>query len=251
MNLPYDAKVRVASYNVRKCVGLDRRTLPERVLGVISRVEANVVAIQEVDARLGQKTTSIPRELINEHTDMEPVDLAQSEFSLGWHGNAILVRKGTKIIATDQLNLPGFEARGAALVEIEHQGHAMRIVATHLGLLRHNRRQQAQSIVDQLEDREAMPTLVLGDLNEWSRTRGLEALYEKFDVHAPGRSFHSARPVAALDRIAASSELKLTDAGVDQRGDALKASDHLPIWADFTLANSTTTHQLRAAQSRT
>jgi len=232
--MPNDAQIRVASYNVRKCVGLDRKAMPERVLEVISQVQAEVVAIQEVDARLGQRATSIPFDFIDKYTDMKPVDLAQSELSLGWHGNAILVRKGTKVTATDQLHLPSLESRGAALVEIESQNFAIRIVATHLGLLRRNRREQVRSIVDQLEERQTMPTVIMGDFNEWSHKKGLEALDENFNIHVPGRSFHSARPVAALDRIATSADLELRDAGVHQRGHAPKASDHLPVWADLS-----------------
>lgn len=234
-DLTDSAPMRVASYNVRKCVGLDRRTMPERVLDVISEVGADVVAIQEVDARLGQRETAIPRDFIEKYTDMEPVDLAQYEGSLGWHGNAILVRKGATITATDQMHLPALESRGAALVEIEHNGQPMRIVATHLGLLRRNRRQQVRAIVDHLAGRDAMPTVIMGDFNEWSRTKGLEALDENFDIHVPGRSFHAARPMAALDRIAINTGLELRDAGVHQRGHALKASDHLPVWADLSL----------------
>lgn len=230
-----DASLRVASYNVRKCVGLDRSANPERVLDVISQIEASIVAIQEVDARLGQRETAIPRQFIEKYTDFKPVDFSQTQVSLGWHGNAILVRKGATVTATEQLDLPAFEARGAALMEINHDDTIVRVVATHLGLLRRNRRQQVQSIVDQLKQRTPMPTIVLGDFNEWSRTKGLEALSEEFEIYSPGRSFHAARPVASLDRIAINSDFELRDAGVLQHGQALKASDHLPVWADLTL----------------
>jgi endonuclease/exonuclease/phosphatase family metal-dependent hydrolase len=94
-----------------------------------------------------------------------------------------------------------------------------------------------QTILSALEGRPAMPTVILGDFNEWSPDRGMELLAPRFEVHAPGRSFHAARPVAALDRIATSRDIELADAGVHERGVALKASDHLPVWADLTFGD--------------
>src|ERR1051326_6160150 len=41
-------QIRIATYNVHKCRGLDRRTSPERIAKVISKLAADVVAIQEV-----------------------------------------------------------------------------------------------------------------------------------------------------------------------------------------------------------
>jgi len=227
------APLRIASYNVRKCVGLDRRRNPQRVLEAMCEVEADVVALQEADLRLGERRTAIPRAFIEKYTDMMPVELAANDVSLGWHGNAILVRKGTGITKTERLELPGFEPRGAAMVELQFEGRSTRIVATHLGLMRRHRQLQLQAIADYLATYDAMPTIVLGDFNEWSNKKGMEPLAGNFEIHAPGRSFHSAQPMAALDRIASSADFSLRDAGVHERGPALKASDHLPIWADL------------------
>lgn len=232
----HDTQIRVASYNVRNCLGLDRRRDPARVLGVISELNADIIALQESDARWGERRTSLPREQIETQTDYEPVELSPTDASLGWHGNAVLVRKNVTITSRDRLDLPGLEARGAALVETVRNGRALRVVATHLGLLRRHRRLQLREITAQLARREAMPTLIMGDFNEWSRNKGLEALEIDYEIHTPGRSFHAARPLAALDRIATNADLSLRDAGVHQRGDALKASDHLPVWADLEMA---------------
>ncbi len=226
-------RLRVASYNVRKCIGLDRRRVPERVLAVVNDLDADVVALQEADRRLGQRPTALPPGMITELTDFVPADLAENDVSLGWHGNAVLVRKGLVIGDTVRLELPSFEPRGAGMVDLEHDGHPVRIVATHLGLTRRHRRQQLEAITDDLSGRDPRPTIIMGDFNEWSHQRGLEPLEDGFVVHAPGRSFHAARPVAALDRFAASPGLKLVNSGVYRRGAALLASDHLPVWADF------------------
>ena len=68
-----------------------------------------------------------------------------------------------------------------------------------------------------------------------ARECGLEPLEDQFEVHSPGQSFHAARPVAALDRIALSSGLRLHDGGVLENEISKRASDHLPIWADIAL----------------
>lgn len=223
---------RVATYNVRKCVGLDRRRKPGRVIDVINSLAADVVAIQEADRRLGARPATLPRAELERSTDLEPIEISENQVSLGWHGNAILVRKGTTVLATQRLELPGLEPRGAALAEIEGNGETYRVIATHLGLTRQMRRAQLAQIAEQIAKRPVMPTIILGDFNEWSRNRGLEPLH-RYQVHAPGRSYHAARPMAALDRIAVDPSLELWDAGVDEAPLALRASDHLPVWADL------------------
>lgn len=220
--------MRLASYNIRKCIGLDRQRDPGRILHVINNLDADVVVLQEADKRLGARPAALPREMVEAESDFDPVHVARNAVSLGWHGNAVLVRRGLAVTGTHRIELPGTEPRGAVAVEI---GDALRIVGVHLGLLRSDRRRQLVRILDRFDD--DMPTAILGDYNEWRAKAGLEALDDRFRVHAPGRSFHAARPVAALDRIALSRGLTLTDAGVAETQPARSASDHLPVWADI------------------
>ncbi|MEM9786726.1 MAG: endonuclease/exonuclease/phosphatase family protein, partial [Pseudomonadota bacterium] len=107
------------------------------------------------------------------------------------------------------------------------------LVATHLGLMRRHRSGQLRAIARAVAAAERV--VVAGDFNEWSPHKGLEVLHG-FEVHAPGHSFHAARPVAALDRIAVSRGLAVKRAGVVDRGPARRASDHLPIWVDVGVA---------------
>ncbi len=222
------APLRLASYNIRKCIGLDRRRDPGRILKVINGLEADVVVLQEADRRLGPRRAALPHAMVEAETDFAPVELDETGVSLGFHGNAVLVRKSMQVTAQRCIELPGTEPRGAVSVEIDG---ALRVVGVHLGLLRRDRRRQLAVIEEQVDD--AMPTAILGDFNEWRRASGLEALHHGFTVHAPGRSFHAARPIAALDRIALCRNLTLTDAGVVEALPARIASDHLPIWADI------------------
>lgn len=226
--------LRVASYNIRKCMGLDRRRDPERVLGVIAALGADAVALQEADRRLGDRPATLERTRIEAVTGLCAVDLAINGISLGWHGNAVLLHPEIRVDAIRRLELPGLEPRGAILIEAVRSGRGFRMVAVHLGLTRAFRRQQLNAIVKSATKAE-LPTVILGDFNEWRNDRGLEPLTPAFTIHAPGLSFHAARPVAALDRIAVSKGVTVEDAGVHRSEASRIASDHLPIWADLRL----------------
>ncbi|MCP5037566.1 MAG: metal-dependent hydrolase [Rhodobacteraceae bacterium] len=223
--------MRLATYNMRKAIGLDRRRDAGRILDVINALEADVVVLQEADRRLGPRPSALPHALLEGHSDFVPAHLAENHVSLGFHGNAILVRRGIKVAAAKRIDLPGLEPRGAVSVEI---GGVLRVVGVHLGLMRRHRRAQIGQIKRALNGVD-MPTAILGDFNEWSPYQGLEGLAEGFTLHAPGRSYHAARPVAALDRVALSHGLELRDAGVEEDGQARIASDHLPVWVDVMI----------------
>jgi endonuclease/exonuclease/phosphatase family metal-dependent hydrolase len=226
--------LRVASYNIRKCVGLDRRRDPDRVLGIIAELGADAVALQEADRRLGERPATLERGRIETITGLVPVDLAANDISLGWHGNAVLLHPRIRVEAVRRLDLPGLEPRGAVLIEAARDGRSFRMVAVHLGLTRAFRRKQLNEIVKAAAPaKDEIPTVILGDMNEWRNDRGLEPFAPHFTVHAPGLSFHAARPVAALDRIALNRRMTLHDAGVHHSEAARIASDHLPVWADL------------------
>ncbi|WP_371169811.1 endonuclease/exonuclease/phosphatase family protein [Aliiroseovarius sp. 2305UL8-7] len=221
--------LKLVTYNIRKAIGLDRRRDPRRILDVISRLDADVVILQEADRRLGQRPSALPRGLLASETDLVPVPLAANSVSLGSHGNAILVRKDVAFGNPTRIELPGLEPRGAVSVDIAGK---LTLVGTHLGLMRRYRHQQMRVLADKLSA-SPLPTAVLGDFNEWSPKRGFEPLEVEFDVHAPGKSFHASRPVAELDRIAISPGIEIRDSGVDQTGLAKIASDHLPVWVNI------------------
>jgi endonuclease/exonuclease/phosphatase family metal-dependent hydrolase len=228
--------LRVASYNIRKCMGLDRRRDPDRVLSVIAALGADAVVLQEADRRLGERPATLERDRIAAVTGLAAVDLAANGVSLGWHGNAVLLHPDIRVEAIRRLDLPGLEPRGAVLVHAVREGCAFRVIAVHLGLTRAYRRRQLNAIVKAAGATEAdLPTVILGDFNEWRTDRGLEPLEPGFTVHAPGLSFHAARPVAALDRIAVTRGVTLEDAGVHRSAAARLASDHLPVWADLRI----------------
>ncbi|SLN46149.1 Endonuclease/Exonuclease/phosphatase family protein [Roseivivax jejudonensis] len=222
--------LRIASYNIRKSIGLDRRRSPERILSVINGIGADIVLLQEADRRLGARRAALPRSLIERESDYAVADLARNDVSLGWHGNAVLVRRGISVEGVAHLDLPGLEPRGAVMVTVA----GLSVVGTHLGLLRRWRQLQMQAIVDHLGARIAT-SVIGGDFNEWSRRAGFEPWIDDLHLVTPGPSYHSARPVGRLDRFAFGRQVRAGDRGVIRHGAALRASDHLPVWTEATL----------------
>jgi len=230
--------LKVASYNIRKSVGLDWKRQPDRILNVIAEIDADIVALQEVDRRFGRRTSSLSVEHINAATDYVPVRFGSRPTSLGWHGNTILVRKGAKVVLHRQIHLPMLEPRGAVMADIEIQGFVVRVIGMHLGLVGLWRTRQATAVLAYLEElEEKLPTVFMGDLNQWSTEGGaLAAFAEKHHVVAPGPSFHASRPMLPLDRIITDLDFLVESAGVHSSPQALRASDHLPVWANLRLA---------------
>jgi endonuclease/exonuclease/phosphatase family metal-dependent hydrolase len=229
--------LKVTSYNIRKSLGTDRQRRPDRILKILGEIDADVVALQEVDRRFGPRVTTIPAEAILDHSEYMPVRVGIRQDSLGWHGNAILVRKGVEILDQRRIELPSFEPRGAVLADIVWQGHLVRVIGMHLGLMGTTRLRQAQAIVDYLEKIEQrVPTIIMGDLNQWAPDGGCLAQFAlHHTVIAPGPSFHSRRPMLGLDRIIVSPEIGVKATGVHQSDLARLGSDHLPVWAQLEL----------------
>ncbi|HEY0275112.1 MAG TPA: endonuclease/exonuclease/phosphatase family protein, partial [Paenirhodobacter sp.] len=133
---------RIASYNLHKCVGSDGQRDPDRILSVINALSADVIALQEVDRRMGTRPAALPEALIAQETDFRLADLSRTgPDSLGWHGQAVLLRKGGTIDRADGFVLPGLEPRGALRLVIEPRGlPPVTLIAAHLGLRRMDRR---------------------------------------------------------------------------------------------------------------
>jgi endonuclease/exonuclease/phosphatase family metal-dependent hydrolase len=225
--------LKVVSYNMRKSIGTDRRRRPERTLQVLGEIDADVIALQEADRRFGERASVIPAYMLEEHTPWKAVPVGFRSGSLGWHGNAILVRKDALIVDCGPIHLPALEPRGAVMADLRVNGMAVRIVGMHLDLSGLWRRRQAHAILAHVAASSTThPTVLMGDLNEWSRAAGcLRDFGRELAFAETGPSFHARRPIARLDRIMASRDLRIVDAGVHDSAAARTASDHLPVWA--------------------
>lgn len=231
------ASIRIASYNIRKAIGTDRRRNPERILAVLAEINADIVVLQEADRRFGARAAALPLSMLELHSDYRAAPLNVQTDSIGWHGNAILLRKSAELRQSDIIHLPCLEPRGAVMTEAVVNGIEVRLFGMHLDLSGLWRRRQAAAIVHAQAHLPAMPTVLAGDLNEWSAERGCLADFARhFRFTETGKSFHARRPVARLDRILHCDRLEAVAAGVHESALARRASDHLPIWADFISA---------------
>jgi endonuclease/exonuclease/phosphatase family metal-dependent hydrolase len=149
----------------------------------------------------------------------------------GRYGNALLTRLEVREIRRVDLSVPGFEPRGGLDVELD-AGQPMRVLATHLGLARRERIRQAERLLAVLEGASTLPTLLLGDLNEWLPSRlGFRRLRRRLRP-APARpTFPARRALLALDRVWLSAECELVSVAGHRSPLARVASDHLPLCA--------------------
>ncbi|MEN3747753.1 endonuclease/exonuclease/phosphatase family protein [Sphingomonas sp. HF-S3] len=230
--------LKVASYNMRKSIGTDRRRKPERTLQVLCEIDADIVALQEADRRFGARAAVMTGHLLAEHSTYKAIPFGARAASIGWHGNSILVRKEAQVLDCEQIHLPALEPRGAVMADVRLNGQVVRIVGMHLDLSGLWRRRQAHAIITHLQaSTNQYPTVLMGDLNDWSANSGcLKDFGQHFTFAATGRSFHARKPIARLDRIMASRDLSFTDAGVHDSPASRTASDHLPIWATLEKA---------------
>ncbi len=228
----------IASYNVHKCVGADRRFDPERTSRVIHEIDADVIGLQEADTRFGERTGILDLRRLERETGLIPVPITGVTKAHGWHGNVVLFKQGT-VRDVHQINLPGLEPRGALIAELElARGGSIRIIAAHLGLLHRSRAQQTRLIVDLMNDGGETPTILLGDLNEWrlGDRSSLNTFQNAFGPLPPAvPSFPSTLPLLALDRIMANRRGMISVVEVHDSPLARVASDHLPIKAVLSL----------------
>lgn len=231
--LPMPAGIRLASYNIQKCVGVDLRRRPDRILKVLDALQAQIVVLQEADKRLPPRPAALPHFALEE-AGWKIADLGGAG-SLGWHGNAVIWRSDSvALMQTGHISLPGLEPRGAVRAEFDTSLGPLRVIGTHLGLLAAYRRQQILHLNAETSKLAPMATIWAGDFNEWSRLPVLERLAPMMRFLSAKPSYPAPRPIGALDRIAVSDGLRVGANGVFSERPAHIASDHLPIWADIT-----------------
>ena len=223
-----------ATYNIHKGIGVDGRRDPERIIAVLRELHADVIALQEVDRRFGERESVLPKALLDE-TPWHAAPVARRARSLGWHGNALLVRKDIEIAHAEPVDLPTLEPRGAVGAVLVMEGRRIQVLGMHLDLSGLRRRDQIKAIVRYC-GREACPTVLMGDFNQWGRGTGaVRELTGRWQPLATGNSFPSRRPIAALDRIVPSEDWSCSHASVHHSALAVAASDHLPVRATLAL----------------
>lgn len=227
----------IASYNIHKAVGTDRRFDPARIVSVIREIDADVIALQEANKRFGERHCLLDMPMLERECGLIPMPVDELGDKHGWHGNIILFREGI-VTNVRRIALPGVEPRGALVMDLTLTAGPLRIIAAHLGLLRNSRAKQVETLLAEAEAHDDRPTLLLGDLNEWrmGKKSSLQGLAPTFGpLHATVPSFPSRFPVLPLDRVLAKPHSLIAGVELHDTPLARIASDHLPIKAGINL----------------
>ncbi|RZJ43839.1 MAG: EEP domain-containing protein [Brevundimonas sp.] len=240
---------RLMTYNVHRCVGVDRKLDVSRIAGVIAEHEPDIVCLQELDvgrARTGfvDQARSIADQLAMSY-HFHPAMQVEAEL----YGDAILTHLPEKLIRSGPLptvrGVPGLEPRGALWAAIEIDGATLNVFNTHLGLVPREQRLQAAALVGEqwLGHPDCVgPTLLTGDFNATSLTRPYQTLVRKLadcqrslGLKPSVKTFPSSFPAIRIDHCFTSPEITVTAVKAPFSPLARMASDHLPLIIDFEI----------------
>jgi endonuclease/exonuclease/phosphatase family metal-dependent hydrolase len=238
-------KVRVATYNIHKCVGLDRLTRPQRIVDVLRQINADIIGLQEVVSISGQEAEMDQARYIAEALGMEYRMGVTRTIRNGVYGNVLLSRFPFLSDRTFDLSHPGREERGCLHADIAlMKGWTLHIYNLHLGTAYLERRRQARHVMKELmSDLEYQKgaRILLGDFNDWTGslpTKLFSAHFAGEDIRRKlqrRRTYPGVLPFLHLDHIYYDPTLILKGAKLYKSRKSLIASDHLPLFADFRL----------------
>ncbi|MEP9352461.1 endonuclease/exonuclease/phosphatase family protein [Xanthobacter sp. KR7-65] len=242
------ARLRVLTYNVRRCLGVDGRYAPERIAALVARTGADVVALQELDVnrlRSGgvDQALAIAGALRMAH-HFHPAMRVVEEL----YGDAILTHLPMRLVKAG--TLPGRhtkwqEPRGALWVEITVAGRPVQVINTHLGLMPGERIAQAAALLG----REWLgnpacegPAILLGDFNARPSSAAYRLLARSLqdvqlaDGRRPRPTFPGRWPTLRIDHVFVRGGVDVADVRIVTEKEAPVASDHLPLCADLLIA---------------
>lgn len=231
-------RLRVVTYNVHRCQGLDRRTRPERIAEVLAALDADVIALQEV---LGP-TPSTPGQVadLGAALGMGSVMAPTKTYRGVPFGNAVLSRLPIRAHTQHDLRWQHREPRTAQRVDLDLGDGLLHLFNVHFGTALMERRVQATALVTHVLDPALTGArLVLGDFNEWARGLATDILaghLHSLDVSAHlrrRRTYPAVLPLLHLDHIYYEGRVSVDTVTIPRGRTALLASDHLPLAADL------------------
>jgi endonuclease/exonuclease/phosphatase family metal-dependent hydrolase len=245
------AGLRVLTYNVHACLGLDGRCAPTRIARVLARQRADIILLQELDRGRARSRQEDQLEEIARQLGYEAVWCPTVEYDRdGAYGHGLLTRLPVEDVRFQKL--PGGarrEPRAALHARVRWSDQHLQVVSTHLSLERTDRLRQARALLEEegLDTTERkLPWLVAGDFNTTAGSPAYRLLAKhlhEVQAHCPGHvgrpTFPSMLPLRQLDHIFISRELAVRQVHVPQDALLRRASDHLPLIADLNLANGT------------
>ena len=233
--------LRIATYNIHRCRGLDRRTMPSRIAEVLRQIGADVVALQEVigagPAGAGQA------EEIGAAVGMGWVMTTVRHLRNHLFGNVVLSRFPIVHHSHYDLSWRTCEPRACQRADLDlGQGRTLHVYNVHLGTAVLERRYQAPRLASYVHDhRVTGPKIILGDFNEWMRglaTKTLSSLFDSVDIKAHlqrRRTYPGIFPLLHLDHIYYEGQVEIRGVELPRTRKALMASDHLPLVANVRL----------------
>lgn len=240
-------RIRVATYNVHKCKGLDRRTRVDRIVAVIRQLNADVVALQEVLAVDDERYEyDQVRRITRELKEYRFCFGENRRLYGGAYGNLTLSRFPIKVCQNYDLTWHKRERRGCLRSDISLSDRAvLHVFNVHLGTGFVERRHQAQRLLSsEVLNRSELisPRMIVGDFNEWVKGLASRLMSNAFDVAEPraflqyARTYPGLFPFLHLDHFYFDAQLSLRSFRMHRSPKALISSDHLPIVAEFEVA---------------
>jgi endonuclease/exonuclease/phosphatase family metal-dependent hydrolase len=233
--------VRIATYNVHRCRGMDRRTIPSRIADVIREMDADIVALQEVIG--AGPSGSGQAEEIGAALGMGWVMHSVRHLRGHQFGNVVLSRFPVVHHGHYELTWRTCEERACQRADLDMgNGAVLHVYNVHLGTAVLERRYQAARLAGFVHDHRIKgPKVILGDFNEWMKglaTKTLSALFESIDIaqHLKRRrTYPGLFPVLHLDHIYYEGDVTVRSMELVRTRKALIASDHLPLVANFRI----------------
>lgn len=233
--------VRVATYNIHRCRGIDRRTVPARIVRVLRELDADVVALQEV-VGAGPDGAGQAEE-IGAALGMGWMMASVRHLRRHLFGNVVLSRLPIVHHAQYDLSWRTCEPRACQRADLDlGGGRLLHVYNVHLGTAVLERRYQAGRLASYVHDRRVTgPKVILGDFNEWMRglaTSTLTSLFDSIDIYAHlkrRRTYPGIFPMVHLDHIYYEGHVEVRSVQLLRSRTALLASDHLPLAADLRI----------------
>lgn len=239
--------LRVMTYNVHGCVGMDGKLDAERIARVIARARPDVVALQELDVGRERSQGMDQAQLIARYLEMEFHFHPAMHLEEERYGDAILTHLPQRLVKAGPLpglaDKPRLEPRGALWVAVDLHGREVQIINTHLGLYPRERAAQVEALLgsDWLAHEQCRePVIVCGDLNALPsspvcrRLGGqLVEVQTRAQNHRPQATFSSRLPTMRIDHIFISPGLEVAAIDIPSSELARVASDHLPLLAEI------------------
>jgi len=239
-------RIRVATYNVHKCRGLDRRTSPERIAAVIAQLDADVVAIQEIlDVHDGRPEFDQARRIVDQLKGYHCCFGENRKLHGGRYGNMTLTRLPLRACENYDVTWRHRERRGCLRSDVAvGKEVVLHVFNVHLGTSFIERRHQARRLLsEEVLKHKALagPRIVVGDFNEWTRGLASRLMGDTFEAVEPrafvryARTYPGVFPFLHLDHFYYDKHLTLKSFRLVRSRKALIASDHLPLVAEFEM----------------